>query len=131
MSVFLCLCRQFISVSYSLKKQNIFILINSHTMAKYDGIKELLKNYFEKNAKLGRSHIFERLLNLGAPKRSLHRWLNLLFDKKNLERKPGSDRKKKIATPATIRIVKQYFNNRSGRSENKLASRLKTSQPQE
>ena len=45
-----------------------------------------------------------------------------------LDRKVGSGRKTKIASLANIRRLKDYFNNKSGRSQKKVANRLKTSQ---
>lgn len=97
-------------------------------MGKHDNLKKNLHDFYLKNQHLERKVIYRHFINIGAPKRSLNRWLTLLFNKKNLNRKPGSGRKAKIATPTNIRRLKNYFNNKSGRSQTKFANRLKVSQ---
>ena len=91
-------------------------------------MKNLLHVFFQKNRHFGRKHIFDHFIQLGAPETSLHRWLNLLFNKKTLNRKAGSGRKPKIAIPENTRRTRIYFNDRCGRSQKKFATRLKTSQ---
>ena len=86
-------------------------------------------NYFEKNAHLGRKHIFDTFIKLGAVKSSLYRWLALLFNKKNIKRKVGSGRIATIATKVNIKKMKIHFNHKSGRSQKMVANRYKTSQP--
>ena len=65
-------------------------------MAKYDHLKETLYNFYKNNSHLGRKAIYDRFIELGAPKRTLNRWLVKLLQNKTLDRKKGSGSKKKV-----------------------------------
>ena len=93
-------------------------------MSKYEALKKNLQDFYEKNANLTRKHFFDKFIDLGAPKRTLNRWLSLLEDKKSLNRKNGSGRVAKIATKANIAKIKKIFNHRSGRSQRKVARKF-------
>ena len=93
-------------------------------MGKYDSLKTTLYDFYKKNKSKGRGFIKDQFLKLGAPKRSLNRWLISLENNKSLERKIGSGRPAKIASKANIAKVKKHFNNRSGRSQRKFAKKL-------
>ena len=66
-----------------------------------------------------RREIYDRFINIGAPKRSLNRWLVKLFEKKTLNRKKGSGRIAKKATPEVRKAIKRTFNHKAGRSQRK------------
>jgi hypothetical protein len=51
-------------------------------MTKNQNLKNVVGNYFEKNAHLGRKHIFDTFIKLETVKSILNRWLALLFNKK-------------------------------------------------
>jgi len=93
-------------------------------MAKFDALKTTLYKFYEKNKQKGRKYIRDKFLELGAPERSLDRWLTTLEENKSLERKVGSGRRPKFATKANIANLKNYFNHRSGRSQRKYARKL-------
>ena len=57
--------------------------------------KKLLNIFFQKNHKFGRKHIFDHFIKIGSAKKSLHKLVTLLFNKKKLERKSESGRKPK------------------------------------
>ena len=81
-------------------------------MAKHSELKITLEKYFHENEKLGRKHIYSKFISLGAPKRSLNRWLELLFSKKSLVRKTGSGRPAKLTTKQNVKKITNYFNHR-------------------
>jgi len=54
-------------------------------MAKYDHLKETLYNFYKNNSHLGRKAIYNRFIELGAPKRTLNRWLVKLLQNKTLD----------------------------------------------
>ena len=56
-------------------------------MAKYDYLKNTLYKIHVKNRNLCRKQIYEKFRELDAPKRSLNRWLTLLEQKKNINKK--------------------------------------------
>jgi hypothetical protein len=97
-------------------------------MAKYDYLKKNLQIFFEKNSHLGRKVIFQKFIELGAPKRSLNLWLTKLEHNEKLDRIVGSGRPLKIATNSTIKKIANRFNHRSGCSQNNAAKRYKTCQ---
>lgn len=97
-------------------------------MAKHADLKKVLEIYYQKNHQLGRKHIFDRFIDLGAPKRTLNRWLVRLDQENNLNDKAKAGRPIKIATKPTIAKIKKIFNHRSGRSQKKTAKKFKTSQ---
>jgi len=79
-------------------------------MAKYDYLKETLYNNFKNNSHLGRKAIYDRFIELGAPKRILNRWLVKFLQNKTLDRKKGSGRIAKKATPTVKKAkVKLFF----------------------
>ena len=78
-------------------------------MGKYDSLKTTLYDFYKKNKSKGRGFIKDQFLKLGAPKRSLNRWLISLENNKSLERKIGSGRPAKIASKANIAKVKKTF----------------------
>ena len=51
-------------------------------MAKHDELKKTLYNFYANNDHLTRREIYDRFINISAPKRSLNRWLVKLFEKK-------------------------------------------------
>ena len=91
----------------------------------YENLKSLLDDHWKKNAHLGREVIRKQFLDLGAPERSLDRWLESLELNGTLKRKSGSGRPVKIATPDNIASIKNYFENKSGRSQKVMSRRLK------
>jgi hypothetical protein len=72
-------------------------------MAKHDALKENLFNFYTSNRHLNRKEIFDRFIAIGAPERSLNRWLCNLEQNKTLKRKKGSGRIAKKATPKVIK----------------------------
>jgi hypothetical protein len=54
-------------------------------MAKYDHLKETLYNFYKNNSHLGRKAIYNRFIELGAPKRTLNRWPVKLLQNKTLD----------------------------------------------
>ena len=64
-------------------------------MANYSDMKSVLYKYYVKNHHKGRTFIFDLFTELGAPKRSLNRWLTLLENNQTLSRKSGSGKLKK------------------------------------
>jgi CTP-dependent riboflavin kinase len=94
----------------------------------YEHLKMTLYKYYLENHVLGRKHIFDKFKDMGAPKRTLNHWLQLLEQGKELTRKKGSGPSIKIATPGTIRKLKNAFNHRKGCSQKKVAKKLGTSQ---
>jgi len=85
-------------------------------------LKENLYNFYIANKHLSRKEIFDRLIAIGAPERSLNRWLCNLEQNKTLKRKKGSGRIAKKATPKVIKAIKRKFNHRTGCSQRKTAS---------
>ncbi len=85
-------------------------------MTKYDHLKETLYSFYKNNSHLGRKAIYDRFIELGAPKRTLNRWLVKLLQNKTLDRKKGSGRIAKKATPTVNKAIKRMFNHKSGRS---------------
>ena len=83
-------------------------------MAKHDALKENLYNFYTANKHLSRKEIFDRFIAIGAPDRSLNRWLCNLEQNKTLKRKKGSGRIAKKATPKVIKAIKRKFNHRTG-----------------
>ena len=67
-------------------------------MVKHKDLKSLLEGFYLKNKTKGNSFIKSKFKSLGAPKRSLDRWLKLLREGKSLIRKAGSGRISKIVT---------------------------------
>ena len=68
-----------------------------------------------------RKYVRGHFLKLGAPERSLDRWLNLLNQNKTLVRKIDKGRPTVIATKPTINKIKRKFNNKSGCSQRRVA----------
>jgi hypothetical protein len=91
-------------------------------MVKHDALKENLYNFYTANKHLSRKEIFDRFIAIGAPERSLNRWLCNLEQNKTLKRKKGSGRIAKKATPKVIKAIKRQFNQRTGCSQRKTAS---------
>ena len=56
-------------------------------------------NFYTSNRHLSRKEIFDRFIAIGAPERSLNRWLCSLEQNKTLKRKKVSGRIAKKATP--------------------------------
>ena len=52
-------------------------------MAKHDSLKETLYNFYINHRHLSRKEIFNRFRELGAPERSLNRWLCALEKKRH------------------------------------------------
>ena len=52
-------------------------------MTKYDNLKNSIYNFYSKNRNLGRKKKIGMFLELGAPERSLNRWLVLLVQNKD------------------------------------------------
>ena len=77
-----------------------------------------------KNKHLEEKEIRDTFLKLGAPKRSLDRWLLLLQQNKPLLRMSGSGRPAKIATKATITKIVNNLDDCSDRSQRNLARKL-------
>jgi predicted transcriptional regulator len=98
-------------------------------MSKYEALKKNLQEYFEKYQILGRKHIFQVFTDLGAPERSLNRWLTRLESNTSLARKVGSGRPTIKATKGNITLIKKKFNHRSGCSQRRVARELNISQP--
>jgi hypothetical protein len=117
---------------YSFIKKNkilqIKFKIRIKTMAKYDDLKSVLYRYYQKKPRKSRKFIYDMFIELGAPKRSLNRWLELLEKNKSIMRKEGSGRRAKIAVKSNITCIKRKFNHKSGCSQRKVAKKLKTSQ---
>ena len=82
-------------------------------MAKHDALKENLYNFYTANKHLSRKEIFDRFIAIGAPERSLNRWLCNLEQNKTFKRKKGSGRIAKKATPKVIKAIKRKFNHRT------------------
>ena len=97
-------------------------------MAKHVNLKETLYNFYKNHRHLSRKEIFNRFRELGAPKRSLNRWLCALEQKKTLKRKKSSGRVAKKATSKVIKAVKRSFNHKTGRSQRKSARSFNMSQ---
>ena len=100
-------------------------------MKEYDSLKKNLENFVLKtkeNEIYDRKTAFNKFSGLGAPRRTLDRWLDCLEINETLDRKPGTGRPTKIATRGNITILKKYFNHRAGRSQRKAAKRLNTTQ---
>ena len=76
--------------------------IRIKTMAKYDDLKSVLYRYYQKKTRKSRKFIYDMFIELGAPKRSLNRWLELLEKNKSIMRKEGSGRRAKIAVKSNI-----------------------------
>ncbi len=74
-------------------------------------------NFYTANKHLSRKEIFDRFTAIGAPERSLNRWLCNLEQNKTLKRKKGSGRIAKKATPKVIKAIKRKFNHRTGCSQ--------------
>ena len=74
-------------------------------MAKYDHLKETFYKFYNNNRNLSRKEIFDKFHDLGAPKRTLNRWLASLEQNKTLARENGSGRVAKKVT----RTVKQQI----------------------
>jgi len=91
-------------------------------MAKFDHLKETLYNFYKNNSHLGRKAIYDRFIELDAPKRTLNRWLIKLLQNKTLDRKKGSGRIAKKVTPTVKKAIKRMFNHKSGRSQKKSAN---------
>ena len=83
-------------------------------------LKENLYNFYTSNRHLSRKEIFDRFIAIGAPERSLNRWLCSLEQNKTLKRKKVSGRIAKKATPKIIKAIKRKFNH--GCSRRKTAS---------
>jgi hypothetical protein len=64
--------------------------------------------------------IFDKFRDLGAPERTLNRWLVLLAQNKTWVRKKGSGKVAKKATPNVIKAIKRHFNHKTGRISNKV-----------
>jgi hypothetical protein len=94
----------------------------------YEDLKSILYKYYQKNHGLGRKHIFDKFISMGAPKRTLNHWLSMLEQNKVLTRKKGSGPPTTIATANNIRKMKNFFNHRKGCSQKRVASKLKTTQ---
>ena len=90
-------------------------------MTKHFELKKIFTEFFNKNKSKSRSFIKNKFSSFDVSKRSLDRWLSLLYSGKSLDRKIGSGRTPKIATKSTIRKVKNHFNHQSGRSQRKFA----------
>lgn len=97
-------------------------------MHKYESLKKNLENFIKKNKNFDRKQVFKQFSNLGAPKRSLNRWLERLEIGGSLNRKSGSGRPTKIATNPNIKTILNKFNHRSGCSQRRVAKQLNTSQ---
>jgi len=74
-------------------------------MLKHDALKENLYNFYTANKHLSRKEIFDRFIAIGAPERSLNRRLCNLEQNKTLNRKKGSGRIAKKATPKVIKAI--------------------------
>ncbi|KAL4473425.1 hypothetical protein ABPG72_012104 [Tetrahymena utriculariae] len=97
-------------------------------MAKHKELKHVLESFFLKNKNKGKPFMKRRFKEFGAPKRSLNRWLKMLYEGKSLSRKVGSGRIPKIATKETIKKLNKYFNHKSGVSQRKFANKVGCSQ---
>ena len=75
----------------------------------YEGMKNVLYNFYEKNIHLGRNYVRNHFLKLGVQKRTLNRWLKALEEGETLERKKGSGRKSRFATSLNIKKNKSIF----------------------
>jgi len=98
-------------------------------MAKDAELKKFLEIFYQKKPYLARASIYKRFISLGAPKRSLIRWQNVLESGRSLQHQKGAGRPGKIATKSNINAIKRMFNHRSGCSQRKAARRYQTSQP--
>ena len=97
-------------------------------MAKYEHLKQVLYEFYKNNGHLSRKEVFDKFRGLGAPERTLNRWLVLLAQNKTLGRKKGSGRVTKKATPKVIKVIKRYLNNKTGQSQRKVSTSFNTSQ---
>ena len=91
----------------------------------YEQLKTILGDYYLKNHGLGRKHVFDKFVDMGAPKRILNHWLSLLEQNKKLTRKKGGGHVTKIATPSNIQKLKNAFNHRKGCSQKRVAKKLR------
>ncbi len=96
-------------------------------MAKYDHLKETLYKFYNNNRNLSRKEIFDKFHDLGAPKRTLNRWLASLEQNKTLARENGSGRVAKKVTRTVKQQIKKKFNHRSGCSQRKVAQKFNIS----
>jgi len=58
--------------------------------------------------------------DLGAPERTLNRWLVLLAQNKTWVRKKEGSKVAKKATPNVIKAIKKHFNHKTGRISKKV-----------
>lgn len=87
--------------------------------SKYD-LYKFLKDYPSTPKNLIVAHFKE----LGHKKTSIYRWLRLIEQEKSLDRKKGSGRRVKIATKQNILKIRNHFNQKSARSQRKMANKL-------
>ena len=75
----------------------------------YEGMKNVLYNFYEKTIQLGRSYIKKHFIKLGVPKRTLNCWLKALEQGETLKRKIFSGRPSCFATNSNIKTNKKIF----------------------
>ena len=95
---------------------------------KQNQLKNRVYEYWEKYKEYGKPYVVSHFVSEGGKKSTIYDMIRDAVNKKPLERKKGSGRPVKIATPANIRKLVKMFDHKSGRSQKQAAIKLKTTQ---
>ena len=86
--------------------------------------RDLLDKFINDHPDMSRSQVIKANENLGVHMATLYRWYDRKLQLGSTTRFVASGRRVKFATKANIRYIKNYFNNRSGRSQVKCAGNI-------
>ena len=97
-------------------------------MSKHDDIKSVLYKFLQKNPNMEKSEAVQRFEAIGYNKRNLYRWIKLIEQNGAIKSKLNKKKRAKKANKANLTKIKNFFDHRSGCSQNKIARRLGCSQ---
>ena len=95
---------------------------------KQNELKKRVYEYWEKYKEYGKLYVVSHFVSEGSKRSTIYDMIQDAENKKPLERKKGSGRPVKIATPANIIKLVKMFDHKSGRSQKQAAIKLKTTQ---
>ena len=93
-------------------------------MAKHVCKRAILDKFIDEYPNLTRSQVIGANKNLGVHQATLYRWYERKLQTGDTARFIGTGRPIKIATKSNIRRIKNFFNQRSSRSQTKCAGKV-------
>jgi len=91
-------------------------------------LKERVYRFYQIHKQQGKLYCANHFIDEGETKSTIYHHLKCAEENKPLARKKGSGRIAKIATKKNIAFIKKQFNHKYGRSQKKVAKKIKTTQ---